>query len=33
MYFINIYDLIYMTEKYYREINTNKDIVKFKLQL
>ena len=22
-----------MSEKYYREINTNKDIVKFKLQL
>ena len=25
--------LQYMSEKYYREINTNKDIVKFKLQL
>ena len=23
----------YMSEKYYREINTNKDIIKFKLQL
>ena len=24
---------MYMSEKYYREINTNKDIIEFKLQL